>query len=135
MFAHVVRSTLFWQMGTGARRGKWGVLHHFWQGHGFRNFSGSENQRHKKVSVGLHGLKVVDFEFSSPMSRSQHLPMSWCRFRSRYDGGFVKFNDIDIESTVYNSGIALIELYVKHPIYIYIYIYIYRERHSHVFSV
>ena len=84
---HVVRSTLLWHLGRAPRSGKSGGLRYLGTGHGFSNLSGWEDQRNIKDSVVPHSLKVVDFEFSSPMSRSQHLLMCWNLFWLRYDGG------------------------------------------------
>ena len=98
--------------------GNRGGLRDFGTGHGFSNCQVDTNQRSEKVSVAPHCLKVVDFEFSSPMSRSQHLPMSRNRCWSRYAGRFVKFQDIDIKSTRYGSASVPIKLYVRNHIFV-----------------
>ena len=90
-------------MGRAPQRGNRGGAGHFWQGHGFFLCFQVENINEiKQVSVVPYSLKVVDLEFSGPMSRPENLPMPLSRLWSRYDDGFVNFNDIDIKSTRYD---------------------------------
>ena len=103
---------------TGIRGGSLSFGHFSW----FSNYQVEKINEIKNVSVVPDSLKVVDFEFSSPMSRSQHLPMCLSRLWLQYDRGFVNFHNIDITSTRYDSGSVPIECYVKHHVYMCIYV-------------